>query len=201
MIPPYNLKGVFELSEPFNSLIDSRAIYKVVGINNIPELELEGKSPYDTIYKPLGLEESVIINDINNQVPIVTLRGEGNKHIYIPANRIVSMPKVDGYIYKEKVITVPLGTVPDTLDLTILCSDIQSYVKDRIGIEAPVKSIDTSASILLTPEENHRYESNRKGKIILDKSYRTRYLETVELLEKCKKIKSELEEYIVKNKI
>jgi len=198
MIPPYNLKGVFVLAEPFNSLIDERAVYEVVGINDIRDLEADGKSPYATIYAPVGLTQADILDDINRDIPIITLLGEGNNRIYIPADRIIKTPKITGYLHQDTVITVPLGAIPKSLDLSVLCDDIKGFVLDRLGIDSTVKVAHTSASVLLSNQEHHRYEAVRRARIKMDKSYRTKYLEEKEKLRKCEFIKKKMEEEILK---
>jgi len=189
---------MFEIAEPFNSLINKRAIYRVTGINNIIDLEADGLKPYDTIYKPLDLTKTEILDDINKRIPIITLTSEDNRHIYIPADMIISIPKITGHLYQETVITIPLGAIPKSLDLSVLCNDIKAYVKDRIGIISPVKVVPTSSTTLLTETEHHKYEAIRKARVVNKKSYRVKYLETVGLLEKCKFIKEKLEKALLR---
>jgi len=196
MIPSINSKGVFELVEPYNTLIDSRAIYTVVGVDLIPLLSDMGMDIYRVVYEPLGMSRDDMLEDEYRKIPIVTLSTETGENVSVPSDAILDHPRLDGHIYSEKMMIVPLGTLPNELDVGVLCEDVRVFVHDRIGVTTKVNIIPTSNSIMLTNEEHDVYNGERIANIRNDKSFRIMFMERDETIEQLKKRVNILEKHI-----
>jgi len=197
-VPPINSKGKFVLAAPFDNVLSSLEEYLVTAIRSLDELASD--KPYDNIYKPVGLTEEDLARDLENKVPIVVLLSTGNEYLYVPANRILSIPVIVGKQHQEKMLAISLGLLPLDLDLTTLEDDIASVIYDSLGVEAVLREIPTSAKVLLDDATSKQMELLRENKSSVKKSFRTRYQETLTLLNKKDTHIRNLESYIKKIK-
>jgi len=196
LIPPINSKGIFNFAPPFDTLIKNQKELKVTAVREILELESSEEKPYNTIYVPVGLTATDFKNDVDNNVPIVVLVTEGKEYIYVPANRILSMPDISGVKYQELIVAISLGTIPTNYDLTLVKDMIKNDIYDVTGINSTVDVIPTSAVILRDKVEHETFTRLLYNRASVTKSYKTLYLETLELLNKKNNVVDELEIYI-----
>lgn len=199
LIPPINTKGSFVFAPPFDKIIDMSREYTVTGMRSLVELFNNGEKPFDMIYKPVGLTETDFNNDVINNVPIIVLSTEGCDFLYVPANRITSIPMISGVKYVEKILSLSLGNVPLDLDLTLLSNTIVDVAYEIVGIKATVTENRSSSVFLVTESEDTIFRTLMKNRASVDKSYKTKYEELKLILaEKDKKI-TMLETCIKKN--
>jgi hypothetical protein len=165
LIPPIGIEGTFTLKEPLNTIINERQNYKVVAVRSIKEMIESDEDVKQFIYLDQSLTEEDFNNDVKNNVPIVSLMGEDGGYYYIPANRILSIPKINGKIFRYKTIAVNLGLVPDDQDFNFLIDEIKDLVMTYYGIEADVNLVDVSSGYIYTQTEYENFENSRKLKI------------------------------------
>lgn len=177
IVPTIGLKGFFEFSTPFNTDEYNKKL-EVTAIRSILDFYNNGEDPLNNIYLRSGLTSEQYEEDINNDVFICVLKTTGNKVYYIPCNKILSLPKTSGVEYKQKVITVNLGMLPNQFDLARISSDIGDLVKDSIGIKPGVSIVETSDICYKTEDEHKNFMSifDRNPKIQLYDSYKNKYL-------------------------
>lgn len=180
LVPPINTKGVFKFSEPYSSKLKTQQEYTVSAIRSLVDLENSEEKPYDTIYNAVGMTELEFKNDLDLNVPIIVLVSNGSEYVYVPANRILSMPEITGIKYQEKVIAISLGSMPLKYNYDTIKSIIKDNVYDTVGINSTVEMVDTSAVILRTKEDHELFMNLLNNRKTVRKSYRTKYLEEVE---------------------
>jgi len=195
-IPPINSSGVFSFKRPFDHLTDSQTRLTVVAIRTIAEILAD--DPLRHIYNPVGLTKDDMDTDANNNIPIISFLNMSKEYIYVPASYIQNSPMTNGYIYKEKMLSIPLGMVPSELDLSVLTDIIEEATYDVLGVKSKVTETITSRSTLFTDLENKKAIALRKNKSTVNKSYRTRYYGVLEDLKKITEKKDALERYIIK---
>ena len=201
LVPPINSVGSFNFKPPFDTIVPRDQELKVIAVRSIPELEQSSLDPLNVIYLPNNLTEDDFKDDAVKDVPIVTLANEGGVKYTIPANRINTIPTITGVKYQEKILAINLGPLPVTFNLDIAKEILKQDIYDILGIDSQVKVINSSAITLMSKEEDATYTQLRENIATVDKSYRTRYLETKELLEK-RDIKIQaLEDYIKRQHI
>lgn len=199
LVPPINGKGLFKFAPPFDSLINTKQELTVNSVRSLVELADSEETPLDTIYKSIGLTEAEFQSDLDNDVPIVVFVTEGKEYIYVPANRVLSIPKINGVKYQEKIIAISLGNIPIDLDLTLITDTIKNDVRDIIGVESEPKIVLGSAVAVIDIDEHNQYEALRTNSKSVFKSYRTQLLELQEEHNRVLNIKNELEKYIKDN--
>lgn len=184
LIPQIGSKGVFSFAPPFDTKINMALEYTVVSITSLIALYNDGVKPFDTIYKIVGLTETDYNNDVKNNVPVIGFNTSGCETFFIPANKINTVPQVIGLQYVKKALVISLGNVPMNMDLTMLKSLITDTVYDATGIKATITESMVGAPFTVSEEEDARYRALLANGKTVDKSWKTRYEETLALLDK-----------------
>jgi len=162
LIPPINAIGKFRAKEPLDKILDPNINYKVIAVRTIREYLDTDTDVLNLIYLPEGLTEQDFNNDLNENMPIVTLLSPSGSYIYIPANKLASIPDVTGYKFRRKIISVDLGFIPDDTDLTWLNDEIKDLVLTKYGVEPDVSTVNASQAYLYTDDEYQTFETKRE---------------------------------------
>jgi len=109
LVPPIGSKGFFKFAPPFDTIVRDNQEYTVQAVRSLVELDKSGEKPYLTIYTPVGLSSSEFSSDLNKDIPIVVFTTSGSEFFYVPANKILSIPKINGVNYQERVLAISLG--------------------------------------------------------------------------------------------
>ena len=112
VIPPIGAKGRFNFLEPFNNEQYKKEELKVSAVRAFKELKDSGIDIYELIYRPVGLSENDLLEDMDNNVPIIILESQAGKYLNIPANRIQSLPDISGVKYQQRMLVANLGLLP-----------------------------------------------------------------------------------------
>jgi hypothetical protein len=165
LIPPINSVGRFKLKDPLSKLINPDVNYKVVSVRSIKDMIESDEDVLTFIYLNQGLTETDYQNDVSINIPIVTLISPSEEYLYIPANRILSIPDVTGYRFRRKIISVDLGYVPDDTDLTWLEDEIKDLVTTMYGVNPEVDTLDASPTYLYTKQDYDEFETSRTNTV------------------------------------
>ena len=196
LVPPVGSKGFFKFAPPFDTLVKDNQEYTVQAVRSLLELEKSEEKPYDTIYVPVGLSDSDFKNDVTNDVPIVIFVTSGKEFFYVPSNRVLSIPKINGVTYQEKVLAISLGNIPTDLDLTLIKDTIINDVRDIVGVHSTVNEILASAVAVISVNKDKEFKLLRTNSKNVNKSYRTQLIELRELYNQDKIKITALEKYI-----
>lgn len=200
IVPPIGIKGVFEFNSPFDQPDIDKKEYEVVEIRKIKTIYDNGEEPLENIYLANNLTAEDFQNDLEHEVPIVTLSLNDVKFLYIPANRIKKLPNIVGRTATERLITISLGLIPDDINLLTLYKNIEEMVKDTLSIETNVIETPGGPTVLIDETDYNNYIKMMKNQErSYNKSYRVLYEEELvrsrvqkELIDKINKIMPEL---------
>jgi len=199
LIPPINTKGNFSFKEPFDTLLKEDLEYTVTSVRSLSDLVNSEEDPLAGIYVASGLTEEDYKYDVDNNIPIVVLLSEAGNYYYVPANRITSIPKVEGVRYQDKILAIHLGSLPVIKNLDTLKEVIKQDVYDILGVESQIEVVLASAVKLVSKEDDKLYTNLLENRATVNKSYRTLYKETKELLDDREIVITKLEDYIKTN--
>jgi len=199
MTPTIGAKGQFKLTVPFDTLIKTTDILEVKSIRSLTELNASGENPLDLIYKAVGLTEDEFMIDLNANIPIVVMVTTGNSYIYIPANRIISAPIISGINYQEKILACSVGNLPLDYDFSLVKDTIIQSVMDSTGIEVNIEIVSSSKVNRVSDVDDGVLMQLLENKKSIDKSYKTRYLETLNLYNTLKTKFTNLQDWIKSN--
>lgn len=175
IIPPIGSKGKFSFQSPFDTGTKTDTEYTVYSIRSIRELIDSGEDPLKYIYKNVGLSETEMNKDMEDNIPIVVLSSGTNSYTYVPANMISSLPDVSGVKYQQKMLAINIGHLPLDYSLDVVKETVKEAVLEMTGIESTVQAIDTSAIKYITTDEHNTYMKLLDGRKLSNMSYRTRY--------------------------
>ena len=186
-------KGTFKFSNPFDGIIPSNILLTVQSIESIKNMVANGLEPFENIYRSYGLLESDYNYDLSNNIEIVTL-SNGSDFYYIPSNRILSVPIIDGEIYRNKVVSIPLGNIPDNLNTTMLLANISDVVLDTIGIKTAPSIVTASTEIHVSRGTHNTFLAKIEANKRMDISYKSKYEKLLTDYTKLITVNKELEE-------
>ena len=178
LIPKINSVGLFEFYPPFDKKELDKKFYKVLSIRNINSMDESMEDPFNNIYLANGLTSLDFSKDVINNIPIIELELNGVETLYVPANKIKSMPNLYGYKYTPRMVTFKLGPIYDDYNLTTMYEDILSIIKDRLGIQAESIESPYGETVLVSEKEHKENIKMIYGTGTgLNKSYFTKYKE------------------------
>lgn len=167
LLPPINLKGTFKLKVPLTSIISEKVIYTVDGIKTITSLITDELDVETLIYINQGLTTQNYLDDLKNQIPIVTLKSEGNALFHIPATYFTKVPQIVGVTFINKAMILNLGYIPKDLDLTFLLTELNDYVKATTGITPTSTIEEITGDFIVSYTEANTFETTRQTVISL----------------------------------
>lgn len=190
IIPPINTKGIFIFHPPYADDTNiNKKEYEVIEIRKIKALHDDGLDPLNSIYIKAGLTKEDFIEDLNTDVPIVTLSADGDQYLYIPADRIKETPAIIGHTATERLVTLSLGLMPDDINLEMLYENIATMVNDTISVKPDLTEHPGGPTVLMSDEDYNKYIKMMSSQARSNnKSWRVRY-EEMEQLYKIQKVK------------
>lgn len=194
LLPVIGSKGVFEFLPPFDSpaLGYNNKEYEVVEIRMIKAIYDAGEDPQNNIYLAHDIQADEFLEDLKNNVPIVTLTYDDVNYLYVPANRLKIIPNIIGKPATERILSFSLGLVPDDINLLPLYENIATIIEDTLSIKPEVRELPGSATILISEEKYQQYKTMMGSKArSYNKSFRYMYYE---LLNRTENLKKALEE-------
>lgn len=199
ILPTIESEGYFTFMPPFNIPKYEDKKYTVIAVRNVTDMINSNESPYDGVYAPAGLTEKDFLYDIERKVPIVTLMSTEQKYLYIPANRIKSLPTIAGVEYQELILAVNLGPLPVDYDIGIISNIIKDDVYAASGIQSTVEKLKSSNVKLIDELEHKKYKQLLDNKKSVTKSYGIRYKELEKLYNSTRTHLQELERSFIGN--
>ena len=199
VIPPIGAKGRFNFLEPFNNEQYKKEELKVSAVRAFKELKDSGIDIYELIYRPVGLSENDLLEDMDNNVPIIILESQAGKYLNIPANRIQSLPDISGVKYQQRMLVANLGLLPLDFNLDTLYKIIKDDVYDSTGIQTEVQDIKSSGIVIIEEIKDKEYMKLLGNKKTVNLSYRTRYYQLKDAYDKLLEQQEKLENYIKNN--
>lgn len=196
-VPELNKESSFIFKAPFDTLVSSSQVFKVAAIRSIGDLVTSQEDPKNTVYAVVNLTVEDYTNDYNNNVPIVVFKSTGGEHFYVPANRIVGPNDPSGYRFQEKSVLITLGHLPAEFDSTLLVEQLENTIYDIIGIKPLVSVENTSPEVCITSNEYEQFMLVTENAKSVNKSYRTRLLESENEVSNLKNLIENIEEVYI----
>lgn len=197
-MPPIGSKGIYEVKEPFDTLLRPNTIYECSAIRYFVDLENNGRDIYRDFYVPHGLDAETYESDRNNRCAIITLTSAKYPPIYIPSSHILKFPSLDIRNYSQVVLMASLGALPDDVVLEPTIQAMQNSLKDFIGVDVSVKVGILPLTDVVSPEQHELREAARLSAIRNEESDYSRVVK-LEALNTALQDKISVLELIIKN--
>ena len=142
IIPAIGLTGLYKLSSKLDNFYNKDTPYTCKAIRRFDDIVNAGEDIFYDYYQTLGLTESDVALDLENNACIVALTTPDNKWIYIPSSTIIEVPDQSGISYTPLGLYATLGAIDDTYDLgpikTKVSEIIQKYLSHISDIQIAV---------------------------------------------------------------
>ncbi len=199
VIPAIGSVGSYVLASPYNTLIDPNINYTCMAIRTIGELLADNKDPYAMAYQPANISQSIYQENIQQNLPIISLVSDGGSWVYVPATYILEIPLVNGINYKSMGINLLLGLISDDYDLTNLINQLEQTVISITGITPTINPVQLSNSLQVTQSQASQIESARQALITNNSSVYGLYMQALNNLQVATTQIQALENYIMQN--
>lgn len=187
IVPPLHAYGLFEVRTPYT--VVRTDLYRVTALRTYEEIAAAGRDAYQLAYVPVGLTKEDMQSDRVNGAIIVTLQSMTSGPVYIPSTYIESFPGMDWVPYSHLVLSVSMGMVPDSLDITPITTMVKNVLSDRLGANVQVKHHRSQVKGSVSETTHKELEIARKAAI------QVRETDYSELLAAQRRI-AQLEEYV-----
>lgn len=165
LIPQLGAAGAYSLLAPFQTDLLEGANYVCVAIRKLKEVVAGGGDPFADFYVPKSIDSSKYQADVAADVCLISLQADDASIVHVPSSYIAAYPDGGGLPYRVMLLSIPLGAVPDSLDLSPLAIKIQDDIKDMIGVTKTVRVISASPMTLVSYEDAASLEAARKANI------------------------------------
>lgn len=168
--PPYKSTGRFTVRDPFT--IDDKSEYRCDSIRSLDEILALGLDPMQLYYAPLQLGDTEYQSDYAEGASIITLTSVTAPTLYIPDTYITSYPLLQGVPYRHAILSMSLGMVEESLDLSFLVEQLQNVGSDVIGITPEVKIHIGATTGIVDQPQHEALEQVRQAAIkVRDSDY------------------------------
>lgn len=164
------MAGFYALAAPYDKLISASAQYRCVGIKSLAAAVAEGQDPLVSVYKANGDTPASFNRDLANNVSLVSISSEAGALVVFPSTALLKLPQADGVVYRNTIMSVALGALPETQDLSELQAEVLAIVKNKYGINPAAYVSTVNAPALLTRQQHEQVLLARQGKITDDDS-------------------------------
>lgn len=136
LIPPINVRGLFNFKEPFATVEDK--YFTVSGVVSIRTLVAQGKDILTEVYLDNTLTQEDYNADLEANVILITLITDRGVQLTLPSEYLLTLPEINTVDYHHLVLGVSLGSVPKAMSLEYLKEQLISITAESVGITPTV---------------------------------------------------------------
>jgi len=182
------MERVYEFTGPYNTLTTKKKLERLPD-RDIKEMLDAEIDVYQLIYKPYGLTQEDLSEDLKEKIGIAVFRNQSGEYLSLPTRYVkYDINELDNVDYTGRGIVIDLGALPSNENIDDVLEDIKIYIEHRLGIKPIVNEIKTSETSI-DLEEHNTYEAGRE---LLKTDEDNYYLSLL----KCKEEKETLLTYI-----
>lgn len=180
-LPPVGVNSLFLFKRPFSSYVRSvlnidvdEVKLKVISVVSMRDMiAIEKIDPFTKYYIPVGVMESDFKQDLDNDVPILTLLYNDISVVKVPLSYISFYKAIAQIEYSNKLVIVDMGVVPMKLDVAVYFDGLKDYMETRLGVRPEVKEVSIGSTVFSTAEHELK-ESTRTGVITVHDTNETK---------------------------
>lgn len=200
ILPALGSYGLFELDEPFNNALTPDVSYTCVALRQLDDIVRAGGNPKSSHYDPKGIPDAKYALDAAAGVCIVSLQDPSGAIVHVPSSYILKFPDSSGVPYTAMLLSLELGPIPDSLDLSWLSQRAKDLIRETIGITSvTAHAVAISNTILVNRDTHLGYEAARRLNITENQTDLAKYLKASTDLQAAQQRITELETYIKTN--
>lgn len=156
---------VYSLAAPYDKLISPSAQYRCEGVRSLSAAVADGQDPLNRVYLANGDSKANYQRDANANVSLVTISTQAGALIVFPSSAMLTVPLADGVVYRNTILAVPLGALPEAQDLSVLQSEVLALVDSKFGVRGAAYVTTIGAATVLTREHHDTVQAARQARI------------------------------------
>jgi len=197
LIPAIGTRGLYTLAAPFDQQVLPSVPYTCAAVRKLEDIVAAGADPKAIYYDANNIDATRYQQDLEAGVCICSLQAAEGSWIYVPSSFITVMPDQGGIPYRSIVLAVPLGAIPDALDLAYIKTQLSGLVKDNLGVDVEVKEVAISPPGNLSQAEHDTLEAARQANITNRTTLRAQLIAVTAQRDAANAKIAELEAYII----
>ena len=197
---PLGTSGLWTLNAPFNNLAIPGTPYTLIALRILSDLIAAGADPEGDYYTPNAISSANYISDLSNNVAILSLQDGAGNVIYVPSSYVNNYPDIGGVPYRVLALTINIGAIPDSLDLSVITAKVSSDVQDLLGVVATTNIVSLSPATILTSTDAATVEAARIANVSTLQTDYSRYLAASTQLATAQSQIAALQNYILTNR-
>lgn len=154
IVPVIGSSGTFELRPPLDTVIVANVRYTCQAVRSLSDYLANNEKPYETFYQPNGLTETDYDAHVKDNMLIVSLQSQTGHWLFVPASHISKYPIANGIPYRSITIATALPPLPVDRNLDFIHTSIRNLIHDSLGVDCAIKSVESSAVILISKEKH-----------------------------------------------
>lgn len=173
LTPSPRARGKYTVRAPY--ILSADRDYTCIAIRSFADMYREKLDPYKLVYESVGLVDGVTQSngivfrygeESARGINIITLSDDLGVHYLIPDNYLTGIPTSTGIQYLEFVLSVSLGPLPSTMDLSVAVNAVSEAVSSQFGITPVIKTHSLPTTTNPTYEEHLAVEAARQGRMV-----------------------------------
>jgi len=199
LVPSINTKGFWSLKSPWTTV--PATVYECVAIREFSDFSNVGEDVFELVYAPQGLSRSICDQDRANGVLILSLQSETEPTIYVPNSYLLAYPNQDNVAYSHVVLSLSLGAIADSIDLSFLKIKLSDMCTDVSGIVAEVHLHKAPSDQFVSAAQHYSIEAARQSAIKETKTDRAKLIEKNALIDELRQVIADYEAIIKANNL
>ena len=179
-LPRVGEKNNYEFMEPYSKFTLKWNEFTCVGIRLLSDMIKNNETVWEDVYKRYGIEYDRYVEDIRNDVLIMELRTDSGTQLKVPVSFIHRCYIDQGVPYVHKVLSINLGLVPTDINVSILSDEIESLVRDTVGIRPSLDLVDVSKPSSISKEDHQTQMALWDDNRLNEPSHRAKYHQLIE---------------------
>jgi hypothetical protein len=172
LTPPLEIRGIFTFNAPFEQ--QPTKVFEVIALRQFGDIVADGEDVFKDFYEPMGLPASAYKEDEKLGAVLVTLADPHGDILYIPDTYIATYPNQTNFEYHHVIMSVSLGALPTTVDLTFAVDEVKGVVDKVLGINSKVVVASGPKQGVITQEQHESMTQARLAAIQLTESVHAR---------------------------
>jgi hypothetical protein len=165
ILPSIGTTGIYRLTAPFDTKLHVNVPYTCIAIRRLSDLVNSGIDPLNSIYTANSLVEAVYVQDVKNEVSVLSLQSPSGHMVYVPNSYLAGYPDISGVRYATMAIGVNLGAIPESVNLTALQQKFISTAREYLGVTAEASIVALSEPVMVSETDSHALEAARQSNI------------------------------------
>lgn len=167
-IPVIGAKGTFTFDTPYDAVVQRRNVYTCRSLRTIAELKAGRVDVLNIYYTPYYATQNEAVAayaaDEALNTTIIGLVTEANEWVFAPASKCLSYPDVNGVEYAVFNVSVMIGALPTSEDLSANVALLEQRAQELFGTAPQARVVMHSSPAVISVAEHGIVQAARQSR-------------------------------------